>query len=117
MRINDKKFGVILYLCTEKIFRKAIDKIREGIIVNEVDIKKLRYADDKVLLAIKHGIKINITNFSKNKNLAVNVNDIRIDGQIVGRVQTYTYFICWVNEKSELKSRTEQCRMTFKNMH
>ena len=71
------------------------------------------------------GLKINIEKtqwmvISKNINITNNSADIRINGDIVQRVQAYKYLGCWVNEKwdllQEIKCRIEQARTSFRKM-
>ena len=135
-------FPLLFNLYAEKIFRKAVDDRTEGMIANGIVINNLRYADDTVLLATDRddlqtlllsvtdhsqqmGLKINIEKtqwmvISKNINITNNSADIRINGDIVQRVQAYKYLGCWVNEKwdllQEIKCRIEQARTSFRKM-
>ena len=133
---------LLFNLYAEKIFREAVEDRTEGIIANGIVINNLRYADDTVLLATDRddlqtlllsvtdhsqqmGLKINIEKtqwmvISKNINITNNSADIRINGDIVQRVQAYKYLGCWVNEKwdllQEIKCRIEQARRSFRKM-
>ena len=133
---------LLFNLYAEKIFREPVEDKTKGIIANGIVINNLRYADDTVLLATDRddlqtlllsvtdhsqqmGLKINIEKtqwmvISKNINITNNSADIRINGDIVQRVQAYKYLGCWVNEKwdllQEIKCRIEQARTSFRKM-
>lgn len=42
---------MLINICSEKIFAKALPSFFDGIIINELCINNLRYTDDTVILA------------------------------------------------------------------
>lgn len=124
---------------SEEIFRRALDNLTDGVIINGECLNNLRYADDTVIMSgseeglqrlvnrivtvcEEYGMKLNV---SKTKTMVISKNpnanvEITINGNTLERVRKVTYLGCVLNDSwdhsVEIKIRIEKARATFNKM-
>ena len=130
---------ILFNMCSEEMFKEALEEVNEGISINGKLVNNLRYADDTILLAdSREGLQILVDkttqycekygmalNTKKTKIMIVSKNKIEDDrvhvkGRVLERVSKYNYLGCELNEQwdrsFEIRRRIEIARSAFNRM-
>uniref|UniRef100_A0A8D9AT98 Craniofacial development protein 2 n=1 Tax=Cacopsylla melanoneura TaxID=428564 RepID=A0A8D9AT98_9HEMI len=130
---------LLFNLYSERIFEEALEDAEEGLPINGTRLNNIRYADDTIVFSdsqeglqnlvnrisvtsSKYGLEMNIKKTKVmviSKNNIQNVN-IKVNNQIVERVQHTTYLGTIINENwdmtQEIRSRIARSKATFNQM-